>query len=113
MTFIDDKYTVGPDESIETALKKIDLNLRRSLVVVENGRAVGTITDGDIRKAVLSHRLLITPVRDIMNTNFSRFMSDNIPDEKMQIKIFARRGIFLIPVVDYEMNLVDIIVRGP
>jgi CBS domain-containing protein len=109
---VEDKYLIGPDSSIEDALKKIDLNLRRGLVVVEDGKAIGSITDGDIRKAVLAHRLLITPVRDIMNPNFSRFMADNIPDEKTRIRVFTHRGIFLIPVVDYDMNLVDIIVRS-
>ena len=104
------RFTIGPDESIEAALKKIDVNLRRGLIVVENEKAVGTITDGDIRKAVLSHRLLITPVRDIMNTNFFRVSVDS--SENLE-KVFSKKGIFLIPVVDDDMNLIDIVIRGP
>ena len=40
------------------------------IVVDDRDVAVGTLSDGDARKAILDRRLLSTPVRSVMNMNF-------------------------------------------
>jgi len=65
------EFVIAADASIETALAAIEANSHRSVIVVDaGGTVVGTLSDGDIRKALLNHRLLSTPVREVMNLNF-------------------------------------------
>jgi CBS domain-containing protein len=63
-------YIASPDDLIEETWTKFESNRHRSVIVVEDGRLVGTLSDGDIRKAILKHRLLSTPIREVMNLNF-------------------------------------------
>jgi CBS domain-containing protein len=105
---MEDKYLITPDDTLENAMRKIESNKHRSLIVVHDGRVVGVISDGDIRKALLMKRLLITRVGDIMKLNFA-FMTHINPREAEDL--FHKLGIFLVPVVNGAMGLKDIIVR--
>lgn len=61
-------YSVSPDASVLTALEIIDRGAEQiALVVGSNNELLGTVTDGDIRRALLSG---ITPnanVQEVMN----------------------------------------------
>lgn len=101
-------YLAFPDDTIEEAWSKIESNRHRSLIIVDGSKIVGTLSDGDLRKAMLSRRLLSTPVKELMNVNFI-FVFAN---ERRRAKdIFREKDIFLIPVVDDRFNLLDIIMR--
>ena len=101
------KYVVESSASLRDALALIEENRHRSLVVVsERGAVVGTLSDGDARKAMLKGRLLVTPVSDVMNTNFIALRDG----ERAKAKdIFQKTHIFLIPVIDEKATLVDVI----
>ncbi len=99
------KYVADIDSSIEEAWTMIEANRHRSVVVVDKGKAVGTLSDGDLRKAMLARRLLSTSVKEVMNTNFIFLTQDKKAEAE---KIFQKRDIFLIPIVDDRMKLVDI-----
>lgn len=59
---------VQPDSTIEDAIKAIDSeSLRIALVVDNERRLLGTITDGDIRRALIRHIQLSDHVQEIMN----------------------------------------------
>lgn len=101
------KYTVNENLSLKYAMMLIEKNQHRSLIVInDNNLVVGTMSDGDLRKAILSGRLLITKIKDIMNLNFI-FLSEY--DTTRAKKIFDEMHIFLIPVLNEEGKLVDII----
>jgi len=58
---------VGPDTPLEDAIGTLDrAGLRIALVVDEHQRLLGTLTDGDVRRALLRHVPLTSPVRDAM-----------------------------------------------
>lgn len=101
------KYVVAADATLHDALALIEENRHRSLIVVSaQGAVAGTLSDGDVRKALLKGHLLVTPVADVMNTNFislSEAKRSQAPD------IFAKTHIFLIPIVDARSKLVDVI----
>lgn len=97
-----------PDDTIEEAWSKIEHNFHRSLIIVDNNKVVGALSDGDLRKAVLGKRILSTPVREVMNINFVYVKQDQ---RNKAGKIFIEKDIFLLPVVDDELNLIDIIIR--
>lgn len=103
-----EKYLVDINSTIEDAWSKIELNLHRSVIVTEGNKVVGTISDGDLRKAMLSRRLLITPVKEVMNTNFIAITESKRAEAGI---ISLKKNIFLIPIVDDNMNLIDIYIR--
>lgn len=102
------KYVVSSDSTIEEAWSVIEENRYRSVIVVEGEKVVGTLSDGDIRKAILSKRLLSAPISEIMNVNFTSLTKDNKGKGE---KIFREKDIFLIPVVDKNLKLIDIVRR--
>lgn len=58
---------ISPDTAILKAIELIDAStLQIALIVDESGKLLGTVTDGDIRRAILKGISLDRPVRDIM-----------------------------------------------
>jgi len=101
------RYVVEKHATLEAAMAQIEENNHRSVIVVDDDRVVvGTLSDGDIRKALLDHRLLSTPVHQVMNLNFLALKPEDAHRAKA---IFDQEHIFLIPVVDDEGHLVEIL----
>jgi CBS domain-containing protein len=99
------RYVVQTYDTIEAAMLLIDANEHRSVVVLDGEIAVGTLSDGDIRKAILDRRLLTTPVERVMHTNFVSLR----PDERERARELLRgEDFFLIPIVDDDGRLVDV-----
>lgn len=64
------KITVAPQATIMQAMQVIDQNSMRLVLVVDDENALlGTLTDGDIRRAILNHKGLDSAVQEIMNAN--------------------------------------------
>ena len=101
------KYVVQSSSPLSEAMALIEENNHRSLIVESAaGVVVGTISDGDIRKAMLDGRILKTPVSSVMNVNFIALSAG----EKARAKeYFDKEHIFLIPVIDEKSRLIDII----
>lgn len=100
------QFVVRPSDSLEDALALIEENGHRTVIVVdERDVVVGTLSDGDARKAILDHRLLATPVQNVMNTNFIS-VTEAHRDEAREL--FDREHIFLIPVLAEDGRLFDI-----
>lgn len=58
---------IGPQTTLETAISIIDRSaLRIAIVVDENRRLLGTLTDGDVRRALLRHLPLGVAVSEVM-----------------------------------------------
>jgi len=62
-------FVVRPTDSLRTAMEKIEQNKHRVVVVVDEGRVLGTVSDGDIRRAYMHEVLAIAPVSQIMQLN--------------------------------------------
>jgi perosamine synthetase len=62
------KVLVNPEQSIRETLKAIDdSGLAIALVVDEQMRLLGTVTDGDVRRAILKQIDVASPISTIMN----------------------------------------------
>jgi dTDP-glucose pyrophosphorylase len=62
------KALVTTDASLEHAIEVLDkAALRIALIVDDDDKLQGTLTDGDVRRALLKHLPLDTPVRQVMN----------------------------------------------
>lgn len=58
---------IGPDVPLEEAISALDRGaLRIAIIVDEERRLLGTLTDGDVRRALLKHLSLRIPVREVM-----------------------------------------------
>jgi CBS domain-containing protein len=99
-------FTVGPTDSIRTAMEKIDENKSRVVVVVDEERKVlGTVSDGDVRRAFLHDVLPIAPVTQIMQLNPHVTTSDD-PAERAETA--RRERVTVLPVVSEDNRLIDV-----
>lgn len=98
---------INPSTPIIDAIKIIDdASLQIALVVDEKMHLLGTVTDGDIRRAILTNISLNTPVKEIM---FGKptVVSQNVTKDEI-IEIIQRSELRQIPVVDETGMLVDL-----
>jgi NDP-sugar pyrophosphorylase family protein len=64
------KILVKPNFSLKAALKQIDKSALQVLIVVDDEeRILGIITDGDMRRAIIKDLDFKTPIQDIMTKN--------------------------------------------
>lgn len=76
------------------------------LAIDDADRMVGTLTDGDIRRALLRQATLSTPVSEVMHRDFKYIQADNT--DVALLRRYRRLGITLIPCLDADRHIVDI-----
>ncbi|MBX9652424.1 nucleotidyltransferase family protein [bacterium] len=68
-----DKISIGPDASIRQVMSRIDEGAKGIAVVIDGDcRLLGTITDGDIRRAILSGKSLDTRIHEVLTEREQR-----------------------------------------
>jgi CBS domain-containing protein len=98
-------YTVSATDPIRTAMEKITRNRHRAVIVMDAGKVVGTVSDGDIRRAFLEDVLPIAPVEKIMNLNC---IVTTERDPAKLAAIIGERKVTILPIVDDSYGLVDV-----
>ncbi len=90
---------IAPDCTLSTAMGRLDLVAMQILMVVDgNQRLLGTLTDGDIRRALLKGQELTSCVTDVMQTQPQTASIDEAPkDIHYRMKT---RQILQMPVID-------------
>jgi CBS domain-containing protein len=99
-------YVVAPSDTIQRAMETIDRNGMRAVIVVDEGKVVGTVSDGDIRRALLHNVIMMSPVGGIMQLNPRVTTSSAAPQDREDL--IAKHNLTLLPVVDDENRLVDV-----
>lgn len=102
-------YIIPDNSSIRSALTQLNNlhSVAMTLFVIDgDGCMVGTLTDGDIRRALISGLNLESPVEDAMHRSFS-FISDR--KDICKLKELRKKNIFLVPLLDDNKRLLDII----
>lgn len=100
-----DLYTVDVTDTVRTAMEKITANKHRAVIVLDQRRVVGTVSDGDIRRAMLKDVLPIAPVEHIMNMNC---VTTTERDPQRIGEILRRHKVTVLPVVNEERELIDV-----
>ena len=77
-------------------------------VLDDNNRMVGTLTDGDSRRALINGAAVSDKVEKIMHRNFNYMKFESIDDVK-EIKRQKELKMKLVPVLDKDMHIVEII----
>lgn len=108
---MDTKHFLSKDKTLLEALSQINTLAPDPLVlfvVDEDNRMVGTITDGDSRRALIAGASIDDSAEKIMHCNFNYMKAEAIDDVK-EIKHQKEMNMKLVPVLDKEMHIVDII----
>ncbi|WP_029420719.1 nucleotidyltransferase family protein [Alicyclobacillus macrosporangiidus] len=90
---------IAPTTSLQETIQIIDADARQiALVVDDNSRLMGTVTDGDVRRAILRGVGLNEPVRSIMNM-YPTVVAQGTPSQTIYALMLGQ-GVRRIPVVD-------------
>jgi dTDP-glucose pyrophosphorylase/CBS domain-containing protein len=96
-----EKVLVAPTTSLEAAIEVLDKGaLRIVLVVDEQRRLLGTLTDGDIRRALLRHMPLSVPVNKVMCA--SPHVAQRAWTREHVLSVMESTQLLQLPVVDQE-----------
>ena len=98
---------ITEDFTIKKALEVIDKGTKRIAIVVDNSnKLLGTLNDGDIRRALLNESSLNSSIKNIYHKN--PFIC-NINDSKSTIiKTALKNKVYQIPIVDDNNKLVGV-----
>jgi len=95
------------DASLEQAIEILDkAALRIALIVDDGGRLQGTLTDGDVRRALLKHLPLGTPVAEVMNPN-PRVAKQGWTESRV-LAMLEEHDLLQLPLIDDNRNVVGL-----
>ena len=98
-------YVVAHGATLLDAAEVIEHSHSRSAVVVEGEKVVGIISEGDILRALLKGVGVHAPLADFVNYSFKYLDS---PDLERAVDLFKEFGIALIPILDKDFKLIDV-----
>ena len=104
------KYIIPQTASIKealVALNQISTESQSLLVVNEEEKLVGTLTDGDIRRGLISGAEISNCVNKIMHRNFKYILKSQF--DIALLKKNREKNILFIPVLDEEQHIIEII----
>lgn len=108
---MDNKHIITQDKTLLDALKQINSLAPEPLVlfvVDENFSMVGTLTDGDSRRALISGASVNDKASRIMHGEFNYMRLEDINNVE-QIQHQRELGMKLVPILDDNDHIVDII----
>ena len=84
------KILIAENLSLEAALRKMNEIGAKCLIVVDDeGKFIGTLSDGDIRKALLSGNSIDSPIKGIFNENAFSVLEDEFNKDHLK-KVFIK-----------------------
>lgn len=108
-------FCIQADESLQAAVSRLNnVGMGIVLVVDEQRRLIGTITDGDIRRAILAHVSLDASVSVLLKqksgTQYSKpFTAPMGKDRDVYLKLLRQRGILHLPLLDVEQHVAGLV----
>lgn len=104
------RYIIREKDSIKdalAALNQISADTQSLLVLDEEQKLVGTLTDGDIRRGLISGVELSDSVSTIMHKNFKYILESEF--DVAIVRKFRDKGILFIPVLDVDHHIVEVL----
>lgn len=96
-----------PEDTLEKAIRVLD-QVKEKIILIsdDQGRLLGTITDGDIRRALIKHVEMKTLLVDVM---FKEPTSASVRDDYQTIlEIMKSKDILHIPILDSEKKIIGL-----
>jgi len=105
--FNESLVSINPSTSALEALRVIDFGgAQIALIIDEQHKLLGTLTDGDIRRGLLYGETLASPVERLMNRKFRYVRSGE--DEAAVLAMMRREKICQIPALDAEGRVIQL-----
>ena len=108
---MDSRHCISKNKSLLEALEQLNSFYDEPLVLFvidEKGRMIGTLTDGDSRRALIAGASVNDKAETIMHRNFRFMRSDDICNVR-EIRHQKEMMMKLVPVLDNDMHIVDVI----
>ena len=104
------KFFINKAETIRKALEKINKNQKGFLIVInEEEQLIGVLTDGDIRRGLLSDIDLTDSVSKVYNKNVKYLTLKSLFNEACEL--FKSSKINFLPIIDDNKKVVNIITK--
>lgn len=100
------QYTIESSGTLLDAAQAIAANRSRCVIVMNGGKAVGVISEGDLVRALLRGTDIYSPMQPFIHHGIS-FLPKR--DMTQALELFRTRGISLIPILNDELGLEDVI----
>ena len=101
------KFCVSENSTIKEAIYGIQTDLCRCVIVLnDHNKVTGVFSEGDVLRLILSEVDIHTPLKKVIKPSFFYLKDRNFEEAFRLVKKF---GITLIPVVDEDFNLKDVI----
>ncbi|MGY6563455.1 MAG: nucleotidyltransferase family protein [Halomonadaceae bacterium] len=98
---------VVPGTPLEHAIEVLDsAALRIVLVVDEHNRLMGTLTDGDIRRALIRHLPMSVPVEKVMNSD--PHVASATWSRQRLLRVMEQYKVLQLPIVDHEKRILGL-----
>ena len=95
------------DEPMENAVKNLNIESTRIVLVIDDShKLLGTITDGDIRRAILENKPMDTPLNDFMNPDPTT--ASEKEDMTTILKLMQQNDLLQIPIIDSHSKIVGL-----
>lgn len=93
---------IPPTATMEETISVIDKGaLKLALVVDSNEHLLGVVSDGDIRRALLAHKGMNSPISQVMN---SQPLTANVKTSKSKLlDLMHSKGLISIPIVENKV----------
>lgn len=102
--------TISEDDSLKNALEQLDKVTVKILLLINNAQVfVATITDGDVRRAILAGASLETMVSHI--ANYHPFFLE-YDDEDVAKKLMQEKKISALPILNEEKKIQNVYIVG-
>ncbi|MBD5163297.1 MAG: NTP transferase domain-containing protein [Bacteroidales bacterium] len=103
------RHIINKSVTLHKALTQLN-DLRSSsmtlFVVDDDGRMIGTVTDGDIRRAIVAGAQLTTPVEEAMHKSFEALYDRR---DIHKVKEIRKRKIGLVPYLDSDNHIIEVV----
>lgn len=100
------QFTVESSGTLLDAARAIAANRNRCVIVVRDGKALGVISEGDLVRALLRGTDIYSPMQSFIHHGIF-FLPER--DMTRALDLFRSHGISLIPILNDELRLVDVI----
>jgi dTDP-glucose pyrophosphorylase len=100
---------VEKNQTIKVAIEVLEKNRRAIAVVLDAGKVLGTITDGDIRRGIINNISLDEECSSIVN---KEPLLANMDDDRKDLQdLCKKRNIEAIPIINQQKELIDLYVH--
>ncbi|MBY0123458.1 cupin domain-containing protein [Bacillus sp. S/N-304-OC-R1] len=105
------KYSIQNNATILEVLGQIEENKKGFVIIVNEKNVVkGTMTDGDVRRSILSGKRVTDTIDGLFSSNFT-FVCEGESFEKV-IEKFKSKKILFLPVLNKDRELINVLTKS-